>query len=218
VAPSPYHDWWLARRNSNRTTLSGYSKEFVMSVRDTLVRSISLIAVILMMAATISAQNRSGGGAPPSANGAPSDIIAALEAASPNRVLQRTYFKTENTGFINLTTTFVNAFTDTVVNCPGAAGTTCTVAVTVSSQFGQISGTDVARARVFVNGTLTPPGDSCCLNLSRNAGVAPQTNTMTFVKTGVPVGNRVVRVQFALRDGPTGYADFRTLEIRVLKP
>jgi hypothetical protein len=89
----------------------------------------------------------------------------------------------------------------------------------MTSQFGAINSTDVARVRVLVNGQTAPPGDSCCLNISRNAGQAAQRNGMTFVSTGVPGGNRLVQVQFALRDGPTGgYADYRTLEIRVYKP
>jgi hypothetical protein len=90
--------------------------------------------------------------------------------------------------------------------------------VTVSSQFGQINSLEVAQVRVFVNGVLTPPGDSCCLNISRNAGLLLQTNTMTFVAKGVPSGNRLVQVQFAVSGGTTGYADFRTLETRVFKP
>ncbi len=187
-----------------------------MHARYTSIRSILVAAVILAVAATASAQNTSGGGTPGSGSAAGESIVSR-EVASPNHILKKTYFKTENLGFINLTTTFVNAFTDTIVNCPGTTGT-CAIAVTVSSQFGQIPGTEVARARVFVDGKLTPPGDSCCLNLSRNAGTLPQTNTMTFVANNVPFGNRVVRVQFALSGGTTGYADYRTLEIRVFKP
>jgi hypothetical protein len=136
--------------------------------------------------------------------------------ASANHALQKTYFQTVNDAFINLSTTWVNAFSNTLVNCPSPGA--CTIAVTASSQFGQIDPQQVAQVRVFVNGALTPPGDDCCLNISRNAGNLPQTNTMTFVARGVPSGNRLVQVQFAVSGGTTGYADYRTLEIRVFKP
>ena len=99
-------------------------------------------------------------------------------------MLNRTYFKTVNGVFLALNTTFVNAFSDTVVLCPGT--TPCTIAVTVSSQFGSVTAGQVARARVFVNGLLTHPGDACCLNMSPNASGRPQTATMTFVREGHP--------------------------------
>jgi len=137
------------------------------------------------------------------------------DIASSFTQLKKTYFKTVNDDFLNLTTDWVSAFSDTVVNCPGG---TCAIAVTVTSQFGKIDPNQVARVRVLVDGVVAPPGDDCCLNISRNAGVLPQTNGMTFVTTGVPVGHRTVQVQFALSGGTTGYADFRTLEIRVYKP
>ena len=89
--------------------------------------------------------------------------------------------------------------------------------MTVSSQFGSVTAGQVARARVFVNGVLTHPGDACCLNMSPNPNVRPQTATMTFVARNVPPGNRLVRVQFSTSGG-TGYADFRSLEIGVYKP
>jgi len=193
-----------------------------MRARHSSVRLFSLLAVALGIAvgSTTSTHAQSGGGTPPGAGASPKAAvgpIVALEVPSPNHVLKKTYFKTQNTGFLNLSTTWQNAFSDTVVACPGGSGT-CAIAVTVSSQFGAISGTEVARARVYVNGVLTAPGDSCCLNFSRNAGQLPQTNTMTFVANNVPAGNRVVRVQFAVSGGATGYADYRTLEIRVFKP
>jgi hypothetical protein len=154
-----------------------------------------------------------GGGTPK----ASAQAEAAPEAiVSGNHVLKKTYFQTVNDAFINLSTTWVDAFANTLVNCPSPGP--CAIAVTVSSQFGQIDPQQVAQVRVFVNGVLTPPGDSCCLNISRNAGNLPQTNTMTFVARGVPFGNRLVQVQFAISGGTTGYADYRTLEIRVFKP
>jgi hypothetical protein len=116
--------------------------------------------------------------------------------------------------FLNLNAAWVNAFTDTVVACPGT--TPCTIAVTVSSQFGSVTAGQVARTRVFVNGVLAHPGDACCLNLSPNPNGRPQTATMTFVAR-VPAGNRLVRVQFSTSGG-TGYADFRSLQIGVYKP
>ena len=98
------------------------------------------------------------------------------------------------------------------------SGTTpCTIAVSVSSQFGSVTAGQVARARVFVNGLLTHPGDACCLNMSPNANGRPQTASMTFVARNVPPGNRVVRVQFSTSGG-TGYADFRSLEVGVYRP
>jgi hypothetical protein len=175
-----------------------------------------ILTVLFVAGGTASAQGQ-GGGTPRASGAASEEAISIAEVSSPNHVLKKTYFKTENTGFFNLTTTFVNAFSDTVVSCPGTSGT-CAIAVTVSSQFGMIGSANVAQVRVFVNGLLTAPGDSCCLNLSRNAGTLPQTNTMTFVANGVPVGNRLVQVQFRINGGTTGYADYRTLEIRVFKP
>jgi hypothetical protein len=146
--------------------------------------------------APVSAVAQQGGGQPSEREG--------VEAAAANRVLNRSYFKTVNGVFLNLNSVFVNAFSDTVVLCPGT--TPCTIAVTVSSQFGSVTAGQVARARVFVNGQLTHPGDACCLNLSPNPNAKPQTGTMTFVKTNVPPGNRLVRVQFSVSGG-TGYAD-----------
>ena len=153
-----------------------------------------------------------GGGTPREMN----QLESEAAIASGNHVLKKTYFQTVNDAFLNLSTTWVNAFADTVVNCP--SGGTCTIAVTVSSQFGDINPAEVARARVFVNGLLTPPGDDCCLNIARNAGLHPETNTMTFVARGVPAGNRLVQVQFSVSNGAEGYADYRTLEIGVYKP
>jgi hypothetical protein len=80
--------------------------------------------------------------------------------ASANHALQKTYFQTVNDAFINLSTTWVNAFSDMLVNCPDSGS--CAIAVTVSSQFGQIDPMQVAQVRVFVNGVLAPPGDDCC--------------------------------------------------------
>src|SRR5215831_9394445 len=154
-----------------------------------------------------------GGGAPRASVEAELSTRAELaDIASTFGQLKKTYFKTVNDDFLSLTTTWVNAFSDTVVTCPGG---TCAIATTVTSQFGRIDPNQVARVRVLVNGVIAPPGDDCCLNISRNAGVLPQTNGMTFVTTGVPVGHRTVQVQFALSGGTTGYADYRTLEIRV---
>ena len=155
----------------------------------------------------LSAQSQSGGGTPSQQE--------AIEQASPNRILDRTFFKTVNGVFLPLNVAWVNAFTDTVVPCVGT--TPCTIAVTVSSQFGSVTAGQVARARVFVNGVLTHPGDACCLNMSPNPNIRPQTATMTFVARNVPPGNRLVRVQFSTSGG-TGYADFRSLEIGVYKP
>ena len=155
----------------------------------------------------LSAQSQDGGGTPSQQEG--------IEQASLNRSLYRTHFKTVNGVFLALNAAWVNAFTDTVVQCPG--NTPCTVAVTVSSQFGSVTAGQVARARVFVNGVLTHPGDACCLNMSPNASPRPQTATMTFVARNVPPGNRLVRVQFSTSGG-NGYADFRALEIGVYKP
>ena len=157
--------------------------------------------------AALSAQSQSGGGTPSQQEG--------IEQASPNRVLRNTFFKTVNGVFLPLNAAWVNAFTDTVVTCPAAVP--CTIAVTVSSQFGSVTAGQVARARVFVNGVLTHPGDACCLNLSPNPNGRPQTATMTFVARNVPPGNRLVRVQFSTSGG-TGYADFRSLEIGVYNP
>lgn len=141
----------------------------------------------------------------------------AVEVASLNRSLKKSYFKTVNGLFVNLNTTWVNAFSDTLVQCPGTSGV-CTVAVTVSSQFGGVTAAQVARARVLVNGVLVPPGDVfCCLNMSNNEGFRPDTAAMTFVANNVPFGNRLVQVQFSTSGG-VGWADYRTLEIRVYKP
>src|SRR5262245_32925532 len=76
---------------------------------------------------SVTAQTDGGGTPRESAN------IEPLDVASANHVLKKTYFKTENDGFINLSTTWVNAFSDTTVNCPGPGP--CTIAVTVTSQF-----------------------------------------------------------------------------------
>lgn len=167
----------------------------------------TVVVVGMSLPSAVSAQTQSGGGEPTEQEG--------IEQASPNRVLGRTYFKTVNGVFLNLNVGWVNSFSDTVVFCPGT--TACTIAVTVSSQFGSVSAGQVARARVFVNGFLTHPGDACCVNMSPNANPRPQTASMTFVARNVPPGNRVVRVQFSTSGG-TGYADFRSLEIGVYKP
>jgi hypothetical protein len=155
---------------------------------------------------SLAAQDQGGGQATPQ---------EGIEIAAPARTLSRTFFKTVNGVFLSLNTTWVNAFSDTVVSCAGT--TPCTIAVTVSSQFGSVTAGQVARARVYVNGVLTHPGDACCANLSPNASGRPQTASMTFVARNVPAGNRVVRVQFSVSGG-TGYADFRSLEIGVYKP
>jgi hypothetical protein len=170
-----------------------------------LLATVALVGMSLPSA--VSAQSQSGGGQPTEQE--------AVEQAALNRVLRRSYFKTVNGVFLNLNVGWVNAFTDTVVTCPGT--TACTIAVTVSSQFGAVTAPNVARARVFVNGLLTHPGDACCLNMSPNASPRPQTATMTFVARNVPPGNRLVRVQLSTSGG-TGYADFRSLEIGVYQP
>lgn len=168
---------------------------------------VTVATVGISFPVSLAAQDQRGGGEP--------TVGAASEIASPNRTLRRTYFKTVNGVFLSLNTAWVNAFSDTIVLCPGT--TPCTVAVTVSSQFGSVSAGQVARARVLVNGVPAPPGDACCLNLSPNDSARPQTATMTFVTTGVPAGNRVVQVQFSVSGG-TGWADFRSLQIGVYKP
>jgi hypothetical protein len=141
---------------------------------------------------------------------------AAAEVTAANRALKKSYFKTANGLFLPPTTAWANAFSDTVANCPGTSGT-CTIAVTVSSQFGSVAAGAVARARVLIDGAVAPPGDACCLNMSTNPNGAPSVHAMTFVSTGRPFGNRLVQVQFSTSSG-TAYADFRTLEIRVYKP
>jgi hypothetical protein len=168
-----------------------------------------VVAVVLIAGSrTLSAQDEQGGGVP--------KVAATAENAALNRTLKKTHFKTVNGSFLNLTTTFVNAFSDTIVTCPGSSGT-CTIAVTVVSQFGQVDAGAVARARVFVNGVLAHPSDACCLNFSPNPENQPQTSSMIFVATGVPVGNRLVQVQFATSAG-TAYADYRSLRIEVYRP
>ena len=170
-----------------------------------------LLATVAMVGmsfpSALSAQSQGGGGTPTQQEG--------IEQASLNRTLYRTHFKTVNGVFLGLNTAWVNAFTDTVVFCPGT--TPCTIAVSVSSQFGSVTAGQVARARVFVNGVLTHPGDACCLNMSPNANPRPQTASMTFVARNVPPGNRLVRVQFSTSGG-TGYADYRSLEVGVYRP
>ena len=175
-----------------------------------------MVPAIWIFAGSVVSAQIEGGGTPRESVQAEAESQSLAEIVSPNHVLKKTYFKTANDAFMNLTTTWVNAFSDTVVNCPGPG--TCAIAVTVTSQFGDIDPQAVARARVFVNGVLTPPGDDCCLNISRNAGLLPSTHGMTFVASAVPSGNRTVQVQFAVSGGATGYADYRTLEIRVFKP
>jgi hypothetical protein len=171
---------------------------------------VTIATVGISSPASLAAQ-QGGGGLPRQQEG----VEPEVEIPAASRVLNRTYFKTVNGVFLALNTTFVNAFSDTVVLCPGT--TPCTIAVTVSSQFGSVTAGQVARARVFVNGLLTHPGDACCLNMSPNESPRPQTATMTFVARNVPPGNRIVRVQFSVSGG-AGYADFRSLEIGVYKP
>jgi hypothetical protein len=165
------------------------------------------VATVGISAPPLAAQGQGGGD--------PAAQQEGIEIAAPARVLNRTYFKTVNGVFLPLTAAWVNAFSDTVVACPGT--TPCTIAVKISSQFGSVTAGQVARARVFVNGVLTHPGDACCLNMSPNASGRPQTASMTFVARNVPPGNRLVRVQFSVSGG-AGYADFRALEIGVYKP
>ena len=174
------------------------------TMRYTLGWSLVAIATLFVPASAVA---QDGGGTPSASE--------AIEQAAANRTLNRTYFKTVNGVFLNLNVAWVNAFTDTLVLCPGL--TPCTIAVKVSSQFGSVSAGQVARARVFINGVLAHPGDACCLNMSPNASPRPQTASMTFVATNVPPGGRWVRVQFSTSGG-TGYADFRALEIGIYKP
>jgi hypothetical protein len=133
------------------------------------------------------------------------------EVAAASRVLNRTYFKSVS-NFLFFTTTPRNAFSITVVVCPGP--TPCTIAVTVSSEFGLVTAGQVAGASVIVNRVLAHPGP---VLMSRNESNMPQTATMTFLATNVPAGNRLVQVQFQASDG-TGFAGFRSLEIAVYKP
>ena len=139
-----------------------------------------LTAVTLVAPAAATAQEQAGGGHPTQRE--------AIEQSAANRVLNRTYFKTVNGVFMNLNALWANAFSDTIVFCPGL--TPCTISVSVSSQFGSVSAGQVARARVFINGLLAHPGDACCLNMSPNASGRPQTASMTFVAANVPPGNR----------------------------
>ena len=171
---------------------------------------VTIATVGISYPASLAAQEQGGGGQPRQKG-----VEPEVEVAAASRVLNRTYFKTVNGVFLPLNTTWVNAFSDTVVLCPGT--TPCTIAVTVSSQFGSVTAGQVARARVFVNGLLAHPGDACCLNMSPNESPRPQTATMTFVARNVPPGNRIVRVQFSVSGG-AGYADYRSLEIGVYKP
>jgi hypothetical protein len=183
------------------TTRSSYVRWFLVAV-PTLCVATAVVTV---------GQGQSGGGHPTQPEAV--EATAALgESAASNLVLRKVYFKTVNNAFLNLSTTWVDAFTDTVAACPPP--NVCTIAVTVSSQFGLV--TESARARVLIDGVVTPPSDTCCLNMSANGSSRPETATMTFVAPNVLTGNRLVQVQFSIPSG-TGYADFRSLEIRVFK-
>lgn len=167
----------------------------------------------------------------PFAPGIIRDVYAGEESAL-NRAQKKTYIKTEDTQ-VFFTDSPVDAFTQTTVNCPGAAATTCTVRVEVSSQFGETNANhpdDRARILVTVDGSGTGvfPSDSVTVEpgpvgFSAFSGgccpLAVRALTFAWMKTGLGVGNHVVRVQF-LTGGPgfQAFAAFRTLTIQVFKP
>src|SRR5262245_54901218 len=133
--------------------------------------AIAAVLVGLVSVAQAAQPEIEGGGGTPREELAATVELAVV--APPGLVMKKTYFRTVNDDFLTLTTDWINLFPDTTVLCPGSSA--CVIAVTVTSQFGKIDPVQVARVRVFVNGVLAPPGDDCCLNISRNAGQLPQT-------------------------------------------
>ena len=149
------------------------------------------------------------------------DVTSANgEESAPNLGTRRTWIKTEDTG-IAFSNPGTNAFTDTVVNCPGAVGTTCVIRVEVSSQFGQVGTSLEDRARILVSidgsGAGIFPSDSVTVENGPVNNV--RALTFSFMKPGVTPGNHTVRVRFATGANFTqGAAFFRILTITVYKP
>ena len=149
------------------------------------------------------------------------DVTSANgEEAALNLAIRKTYIKTEDTD-LGFNAAGQNAFTDTVVNCPGAAGTTCTIRIEVSSQFGAVGNNLNDRARILVS------VDGSTANIFPNDSVTvengPVNNvralTFSFMKPGVSPGNHTVRVRFATGGCCETAAAFnRILTITVFKP
>ena len=142
------------------------------------------------------------------------------EEAALNLATRKTWIKTEDTG-IGFTNPGTNAFTDTVVNCPGAVGTTCVIRVEVSSQFGNVGSSLEDRARILVS--IDGSGAGIFPNDTVTVENGPVNNvralTFSFMKPGVNPGNHTVRVRFATgANFAQGAAFFRILTITVYKP
>lgn len=136
----------------------------------------------------------------------------ATEESALSRSLKKTHIKTED-ATLELTTTLVDAFTPTTVNCPGGSGT-CTFRVEVSSAlFGSSGGMHIIM-QVLIDGS----GDGVEPNHAVDVdGGGSQDATFSWMKKGLALGPHTVDVKFALSCCSTS-ALYRTLTIDVYKP
>ena len=143
------------------------------------------------------------------------------EESALNLATRKTYIKTEDTDLVFGGPNGSNAFTDTVVNCPGAAATTCTIRIEVSAQFGAVGSSLDDRARILV--TVDGSAGGIFPNDSVTVENGPVNNvralTFSFMRPLVSPGNHTVRVKFATGGSCCqGAAFFRILTITVFKP
>ena len=173
------------------------------SLRLTLVVTIALILSCIVGWGTthLVAQNPSG-----ESEGA-STLTEAVFAGVPSYSVM----KTEN-NTLPLTSSPVNAFAPIAgLPCPASAGANgCTIRVTVTSQFRDL--TDVGQMNLTITGPGTL-GPANFVNVSTNSLASSNTHSMQWVKRNVPAGSTVtITVQFSIGLG-TGNAGLRTMSI-----
>jgi hypothetical protein len=129
--------------------------------------------------------------------------------------LKRTKITTLDNG-LSLSTTPVLAFSQVTGRCPATA-VTCTIGVEISSQFFNLSGSNVAQIIIAIDGSGLGINPSSVVNVNTNTGTLATTSTFTFMKTGLSPGPHTVDVSFDTNAG-TGTAGFRTLTVQVFTP
>jgi hypothetical protein len=144
----------------------------------------------------------------------------AQEVYLPGRVLQKTAMKTQNL-FLALSGVAQDAFTPTIVTCPGAG--TCTLHIEVSTGFLSLTSGEQLNVIVKVDGTGVGvlPSSRVVVAAVANSTAAYSTESRTFqwIRANVPAGNHTVDVEMVVAGGGfAATATSRTLKINIYKP
>ncbi|MGO8987412.1 MAG: hypothetical protein ACLQGU_06495 [bacterium] len=141
--------------------------------------------------------------------------VYAGEIPTPALSLERTYIKTTNTA-LYISPTPVDAFTPTIVRCPGSG--TCTIRVEVSTQFSGITPPEVAAVVILIDDSQTGVQPYAVLGFdSTSTGGASNVRTFSVMKERLSRGHHSVDVLFYVTGGSAASAS-RTLTIEIYKP